>query len=192
MLPLTASIRYIKQSDCPATKHWIPGGVFKGSTFREALECVFSGHICILMLIRFNWLQKRKEFVEWIIEQQIVAANFSNKSSSAMRWIFIVMTSLFNKIVAFAVQKIYKWLLWSKCIHNVSLFNANFGLNASSDYSSSIMQLVRIQGLMVFSRATIARYVCGMWFFFFFLVIRDGQSDHAILHRMMFLGFLEI
>lgn len=39
------------------------------------------------------------------------------------------------------LKKIYEWLLRNICIHNLLLFGADFGLVASTDYTSSKIQL---------------------------------------------------
>lgn len=60
---------------------------------------------------------------------------FRTKSSSAMGLMFILIALFIHKTVAFLIQRSNKRMLRNNWIHNVELFGANFGLQASSEAS---------------------------------------------------------
>ena len=49
-------------------------------------------------------------------------------------FIFTSMALLITKIAVFEVRRTHVWLTKNKCTHNVSLFDADFGQEASLDY----------------------------------------------------------
>lgn len=101
------------------------GIVVKNWTIREALYSVFLQKFCIFILTKFNWLKMCSLLTtpnKDSLLNELTSADFSNKI------IFILMTLLIVEIVAFVIQKIHEWLLWIKCIYNVSLFGADFRL----------------------------------------------------------------
>ena len=71
-----------------------------------------------------------------------------------MKHIFTSMALLIAKIAMFGVRRTHVWLTKNKCIHNVSLFGANFGQEVSSDHTFLRMTLVKQQLLMVLDIAT--------------------------------------
>ena len=58
---------------------------------------------------KLHLTQQRRRYVEWVLEQQAVDANFSNTEfSSAMKNISHSMSILMNKIIVFEVLRILK------------------------------------------------------------------------------------
>ena len=86
---------------------------------------------------------QRRAFVEWIIEHQQVDADFSSK-------IILSDEAHFHLDGFVNRQNCRIWgsenphvTVEKKCIHNVSLFGADFGLEASLDHTSLKMRLVK-------------------------------------------------
>ena len=71
-----------------------------------------------------------------------------------MKHIFTSMALLIAKIAVFGVRKTHVRFAKNKRTHNVSLFSANFGQEASSDRTFSRTRLVKQQPLMVLDIAT--------------------------------------
>ena len=71
-----------------------------------------------------------------------------------MKHIFTSMALLIAKITVFRVRRSYVRLAKNKRTHNVSLFGADFGQEASSDHTFSRTRLVKQQPLMVLDIAT--------------------------------------
>ena len=70
-----------------------------------------------------------------------------------MKHIFTLVL-LIVKIAVFGVRRNHVRLAKNKCTHNVSLFDADFGQEVSSDRTFSRTRLVKQQLLMVLDIAT--------------------------------------
>lgn len=103
--------------------------------------------------------------------EQRVAKVFRPQSANFVQNIITLMASLVVEIVTFGLQRTHTWLSKSKCIHNVSLFEADFRLEALFCVrTSSKMQMVKQRLLPVLHKLVLSVLIgwyCDanvMWF----------------------------
>lgn len=143
--------RDIKSAPWPRIGHFV----------KHAMTCSHDWFAPSPCLQKFNWLKDRSRMTphsEWISSNESCSSEKrilipQTKLILAKKTLFYLMAWIIDKIV-FRNQNIRECLLRNKCIHKVSPFGAEFWLKAPSSHSSSEMQLIRQEQLMMLANTT--------------------------------------